>query len=70
MEAVAKALTIHPMLNISVDGSHIIKYKSINLGMATALADESYRTSDQKCGSTQFNGNDQKRQRFGGSCTK
>ena len=39
MEAVAKALTIHPMLNISVDGDHIVKYKSINLGMATALAD-------------------------------
>ncbi|MGB1902347.1 MAG: dihydrolipoamide acetyltransferase family protein, partial [Flavobacteriaceae bacterium] len=39
MEAVAKALTIHPMLNISVDGDRIIKHKSINLGMATALAD-------------------------------
>jgi 2-oxoglutarate dehydrogenase E2 component (dihydrolipoamide succinyltransferase) len=39
MEAVAKALTLHPMLNISVDGDHIIKHKSINLGMATALAD-------------------------------
>ena len=39
MEAVAKALTLHPMLNISVDGDHIKKYKSINLGMATALAD-------------------------------
>ena len=38
MEAVAKALTLHPMLNISVDGDHIIKHKSINLGMATALA--------------------------------
>ena len=39
MEAVAKALTLHPMLNISVDGVHIKKHKSINLGMATALAD-------------------------------
>ena len=39
MEAVAKALTLHPMLNISVDGDHIKKHKSINLGMATALAD-------------------------------
>lgn len=39
MEAVAKALTIHPMMNISVDGETIIKKKSINLGMATALAD-------------------------------
>ena len=39
MEAVAKALTLHPMLNISLDGDHIKKHKSINLGMATALAD-------------------------------
>ena len=39
MEAVAKALTLHPMLNISVDGDRIIKHKSINLGMATALTD-------------------------------
>jgi len=39
MEVVAKALTIHPMLNISVDGDHIVKHQSINLGMATALAD-------------------------------
>ena len=39
MEAVAKALTIHPMMNISVEGETIIKKKSINLGMATALAD-------------------------------
>lgn len=39
MEAVAKALSIHPMLNVSVDGNHIIKHKSINLGMATALSD-------------------------------
>lgn len=39
MEAVAKALTLHPMLNISVDGDHIKKHISINLGMATALAD-------------------------------
>ncbi len=39
MEAVAKALRLHPMLNISVEGDQIIKHKSINLGMATALAD-------------------------------
>ena len=39
MEAVAKALSIHPMLNVSVDGNHIVKHKSINLGMATALSD-------------------------------
>lgn len=39
METVAKALRLHPMLNISVEGDKIIKHKSINLGMATALAD-------------------------------
>lgn len=39
MEAVAKALKEFPMLNISVDGDKIIKRKSINLGMAAALAD-------------------------------
>ena len=39
MEAIAKALRLHPMLNISVEGDQIIKHKSINLGMATALAD-------------------------------
>lgn len=39
MEAVAKALSIHPMMNISVEGETIIKRKAINLGMATALAD-------------------------------
>ena len=39
MEAIAKALTLHPMMNISVDGETIIKRKAINLGMATALAD-------------------------------
>jgi 2-oxoglutarate dehydrogenase E2 component (dihydrolipoamide succinyltransferase) len=39
MEAVAKALREYPMLNISVQGDTIIKKKSINLGMATALAD-------------------------------
>lgn len=39
MEVVAKALRDYPMLNISFDGDKIIKKKSINLGMATALAD-------------------------------
>ncbi|PHS65613.1 MAG: diapophytoene dehydrogenase [Flavobacterium sp.] len=39
MEAVAKALKDYPMLNILVDGDKIIKRKSINLGMAAALAD-------------------------------
>lgn len=39
MEAVAKALKKHPMLNISVDGDNVIKKKNINLGMAAALPD-------------------------------
>ncbi len=39
MEAVAKALRDHPMLNISVQGDQIVLKKNINLGMATALAD-------------------------------
>ena len=39
MEAVAKALRDHPMLNISVQGDKILKKKNINLGMATALHD-------------------------------
>lgn len=39
MEAVAIALSKHPMLNVSVDGESIIKHKDINLGMATALND-------------------------------
>ena len=39
MEAVAKALNLHPMLNISIDGDRIVKHKFINLGMATALPD-------------------------------
>ncbi len=39
MEAVAKALKEFPMMNIAVDGDHIIKRKNINLGMAAALPD-------------------------------
>lgn len=41
MEAVAKAIKNFPMINISVNAEkeQIIKHKSINLGMATALAD-------------------------------
>ena len=39
LEAVAKALKDHPMLNISIDGDKIIKRKNINIGMAAALAD-------------------------------
>jgi 2-oxoglutarate dehydrogenase E2 component (dihydrolipoamide succinyltransferase) len=39
IDAVAKALYELPMVNISVDGSNIIKKKAINIGMATALPD-------------------------------
>jgi len=39
LEAVAKALKDHPMLNISIDGDKIIKRKNIKLGMAAALPD-------------------------------
>jgi 2-oxoglutarate dehydrogenase E2 component (dihydrolipoamide succinyltransferase) len=39
MEAVAHALTLHPMLNISVQDGKIIKRKNINIGMAAALED-------------------------------
>ena len=39
MEAVAKALKKHPMMNISVDGDRVIKRKNINIGMAAALPD-------------------------------
>ncbi len=37
MEAVVKAIKDFPMINVSVDGSTIIKHRDINLGMATAL---------------------------------
>lgn len=37
IEAVARAIRDFPMINISVDGSKIIKRKNINIGMATAL---------------------------------
>ena len=39
LEAVAHALTVHPMLNVSVQDGKIIKRKNINIGMAAALAD-------------------------------
>ena len=39
LEAVAHALTVHPMLNISVQDGKIIKHKNINIGMAAALED-------------------------------
>jgi 2-oxoglutarate dehydrogenase E2 component (dihydrolipoamide succinyltransferase) len=37
VEAVIKALIDYPMVNISVDGTRIIRHKSLNIGMATAL---------------------------------
>jgi len=37
IEAIAKAIKDFPMINISVDGTKIIKRKNINIGMATAL---------------------------------
>ncbi|MES2838576.1 MAG: dihydrolipoamide acetyltransferase family protein [Bacteroidota bacterium] len=37
IEAVAKAIKDFPMINVSVDGTNIIKRKSINIGMAAAL---------------------------------
>lgn len=37
IEAVAKAIKDLPMINVSVNGSQIIKKKDINIGMATAL---------------------------------
>jgi 2-oxoglutarate dehydrogenase E2 component (dihydrolipoamide succinyltransferase) len=39
VDAVAQALYEMPMINISVDGTNIIKKKNINIGMATALPD-------------------------------
>ena len=37
IEAVAKAIKDMPMVNVSVNGTQIIKKKDINIGMATAL---------------------------------
>ncbi|TVR78348.1 MAG: 2-oxo acid dehydrogenase subunit E2 [Saprospirales bacterium] len=37
MEAVCKAIRDYPMINISVQGDHIIKKNNVNIGMATAL---------------------------------
>jgi 2-oxoglutarate dehydrogenase E2 component (dihydrolipoamide succinyltransferase) len=39
IDVAARALTDFPMLNVSVDGTKIIKRKHINIGMATALPD-------------------------------
>jgi len=37
MEAVVRAIKDFPMINVSVNGSTIVKHRDINLGMATAL---------------------------------
>ncbi|CAH0998808.1 Dihydrolipoyllysine-residue acetyltransferase component of pyruvate dehydrogenase complex [Neolewinella maritima] len=37
IEAVAKAIKDFPMVNVSVDGDHIVKKHDINIGMAAAL---------------------------------
>ncbi len=37
IEAVARAIKDYPMINVSVNGTQIIKKKDINIGMATAL---------------------------------
>ena len=39
IDAAARALNDFPMVNISVDGTNIIKKRNINIGMATALPD-------------------------------
>ena len=40
IDALAKALSEIPMLNIQVEGNYIIKKKNINIGMATALQND------------------------------
>ena len=37
IDCVIKALKDYPMVNVSVDGTNIIKHKNINIGMAAAL---------------------------------
>ncbi len=37
IEAIAKAIRDYPMINVSVNGTQIIKRKNINIGMAAAL---------------------------------
>ena len=39
MQAVASTIKKYPLINIALDGEHIIKKKNINLGMAAALPD-------------------------------
>jgi 2-oxoglutarate dehydrogenase E2 component (dihydrolipoamide succinyltransferase) len=37
IEAIVKAIKDYPMINVSVDGTRIIRHKDINVGMAVAL---------------------------------
>ncbi len=37
IEAIAKAIADFPMINISVEGDHIVRHKGIHVGMAVAL---------------------------------
>ncbi len=37
IEAVAKAIKVFPMINVSVDGTNIVIHKDINIGIAAAL---------------------------------
>ena len=37
VEAIVKAIKDFPMINISVDGDHIIRHRAINMGVAVAL---------------------------------
>ena len=39
MQAIAQTIVEYPMVNISIEGTNIIKKKDINLGMAAALPD-------------------------------
>ncbi len=39
VEAIVKAIKDFPMINVSVEGDHIIKKKNINIGIATARPD-------------------------------
>ena len=53
IEAVVKTIKDYPMINVSVDGTRIIRHKDINIGMAVALPSGNLivpviRTADQK----------------------
>jgi 2-oxoglutarate dehydrogenase E2 component (dihydrolipoamide succinyltransferase) len=53
IEAVVKAIKDYPMVNVSVDGTRIIRHKDINIGMAVALPSGNLivtviRNADQK----------------------